>query len=171
MTRSALIGVVLVSGLAILAGCSIDPNLGHGGKVIGPDDRPLAGATVDAYEVLDDPVEGGVLRDLGRSQTTGADGAFLFPPRSVAARTVFVIARKPPLAMAWGDWLTGPGHAITLKLGEPAALAGAVVDEKGRPVAAAEVFPYFRVRVDMPMEHELDDLPPPDWPMPAGRGR
>jgi protocatechuate 3,4-dioxygenase beta subunit len=78
--------------------------------------------------------------ELNKQITTDANGAFEFP---MTRGLGFLLARKPGLAPAWkqlGQLYNPAGETeIRLVLAPPAALAGVVVDEAGKPVAHAGV--------------------------------
>jgi hypothetical protein len=101
--------------------------------------HPLAGATVEYWRYEENPFIANHLELKGR-MTTKANGAFGFP----ASRGWGVLlARKPGLALAWKQLGQQPGVSPDMEehlaLTPPAALAGVVVDETGKPVARAGV--------------------------------
>jgi beta-lactamase regulating signal transducer with metallopeptidase domain/protocatechuate 3,4-dioxygenase beta subunit len=111
------------------------------GKVIDAQDQPVAEAEVTLYRLT--AGELGVLSKVEAiaRKTTGADGAFTFTaaPATQSYREGRVIARKEGLALGWAAWPMQEDQRLEIRLGQPAALAGDVVDEAGRPIAKAEV--------------------------------
>jgi protocatechuate 3,4-dioxygenase beta subunit len=99
--------------------------------------NPLAGATVACWSYKKEPIPDGQLK-LQSQITTDASGAFAFP---VSPTSGFLLAQKPGLALAWKQLSRRrTEEQLKLVLTPPAGLAGAVVDEAGKPVASAEVF-------------------------------
>ncbi len=96
----------------------------------------IAGATVEYWRY-----EGWLNRlELKKQITTAADGTFEF---EVSHASGFLLAQKPGSAPAWKQ-LNQPFNPTRdvkdlLVLTPPAALAGVVADEAGKPVANAEV--------------------------------
>ncbi len=106
------------------------------GVVLGPDDRPVAGAIVVAGDFNDRPNH-----RIGR---TGPDGRFELTPGGDAKKLEFVMAYKEGLAPAGFLRVArdNPGLAegeARLKLTRTAPFEGVVKDRQGRPIAGAVV--------------------------------
>jgi protocatechuate 3,4-dioxygenase beta subunit len=103
--------------------------------------NPLAGVTVEYWRYEGNPFLANRL-ELKNQITTETNGAFEF---QVSRAAGFLLARKPELAPSWKQLgqpfnpLREPDEKLKLVLAPPAALAGVVVDEAGKPVANAEV--------------------------------
>ena len=103
--------------------------------------NPLAGATVEYWLYERNPFLANRL-ELKNQIITETNGAFEF---QVSRAAGFLLARKPELAPSWKQLgqpfnpLREPDEKLKLVLAPPAALAGVVVDEAGKPVANAEV--------------------------------
>ncbi len=106
------------------------------GIVRGPDDRPVAGATVVAGDFNDKPNH--------RLGTTGPGGRFELSPGGGAAKLEFVMAYKEGLApasffrIAMGNPDVVEGD-VRLKLTRPVPFVGVVKDREGKPIAGASV--------------------------------
>jgi thiol-disulfide isomerase/thioredoxin/protocatechuate 3,4-dioxygenase beta subunit len=102
------------------------------GRVLGPDDKPVAGAEV-TLSSLD--------RFGGRGTTlrTDAAGAFVIE-ESRMTQPISVRARRGEMATPKGTVVSG-GEEVTLRLqkGVLASITGRVTDVVGRPIADAEV--------------------------------
>ena len=116
------------------------------GKVLDPNGKPVAGATVaPALTGTGNSLTG----DTRFSVETKADGTFVMMVPSSAAVEYNLVAHDGKYG-EWRSWANGvlppmktaPGQAIenvTLKLTRPAVVRGKVVDGNGRPVAGREV--------------------------------
>ena len=117
------------------------------GLVVGPDSRPVAGATVWA---MVDHAEFR-LPDAGRAGpgpsfavpievNTGADGRFVMRGIPRGLRISWWEVRHPEFQTlsSHGDILSA-GEAMTLKLAAGCSVSGVVVDESGRSIAGADV--------------------------------
>ncbi|MBU6409604.1 MAG: carboxypeptidase regulatory-like domain-containing protein, partial [Verrucomicrobia bacterium] len=107
------------------------------GVVVDGGGNPVAGATVTFVTY---PQRMGFQRaGLERKQraTTGAQGGFEFPKFRGEG---VVVATKAGFAPGWQSWYAGPGGTVKIILGAPSVLAGAVVDDGGRPVPGAGVW-------------------------------
>ncbi len=106
------------------------------GVVRGPDDRPVAGATLVAGQFNDKPNH--------RIGTTGPDGRFELTPGGHSAILEYVIAYKEGFAPAsfmrieYGNPNLVEGE-VSLQLTRPAPFLGVVKDIEGKPVAGATV--------------------------------
>jgi beta-lactamase regulating signal transducer with metallopeptidase domain/protocatechuate 3,4-dioxygenase beta subunit len=116
------------------------------GRVLDPDGKPVAGATVaPALTGTGNSLTG----DSRFSVPTKADGAFeMLLPASHEAQ--YNLVAHDGKIFQWRRWANGvlppirtkPGEEITdvtLKLTHPATVRGRVVDDKGKPVAYREV--------------------------------
>jgi protocatechuate 3,4-dioxygenase beta subunit/outer membrane lipoprotein-sorting protein len=116
------------------------------GKVVDAKGKPLAGATVQAYEWVHKKSESLSTQQLRGETTTKADGAFSFEWTCDDCRYAqgVIVARKGGLAFDWSNWRRKAGKptrllAMTLRLGKPMILAGTVVGDSGQPVVGARV--------------------------------
>ncbi len=111
------------------------------GRVTDPQGQPVAGAEVTLYQLT--AGELGVLPKVEAidRKTTGADGTYLFTAAkgTGAYREDRAIARKEGLSLGWAQWTMMADQRQDIQLGQPAELAGDVVDEAGRPIAEADV--------------------------------
>ena len=109
------------------------------GTVVDAEGHPLAGATVEYWHDEGNPFQAAGMK-LKKQVTTETNGAFQF---QVSPGSGFLLARKPGLAPGWihfgQPFASGPETEEKLVLAPPAALAGIVADEAGKPVANAEV--------------------------------
>ncbi|KPK83145.1 MAG: hypothetical protein AMJ81_08525 [Phycisphaerae bacterium SM23_33] len=127
---------------AMLAGCQSGPVVA--GKVVCADGRPGGGAvvTVIAYDQV--RMSGRLEpRKMGqvRADQNGAFSARV----SGAPEYVVLAARKPGWAIGWEGWNPDrPSRRVRIRLKPPAALTGRVVDEAGKPVPGAKVWPAGR---------------------------
>lgn len=78
------------------------------------------------------------------SAITADDGTFRFQESSPGV-LVTVVATKEGKCFDWADWTDTDAGDLVLRLGAPAAIEGEVVDEGGKPVAAAVVSAVFRL--------------------------
>ena len=113
------------------------------GRVVGPDGKPVPGATVrTAY----------LYPDGGPTSTSGPDGRFLMriPPAVRSSDImlngynpfVWVVAMAPGFGPGWvrGAFKAGASSELTVRLVEDGPpIEGRIVDLEGRPVAGAEV--------------------------------
>lgn len=136
MTQKLILCLTLFWGGQILASGSEVSR--HSGIVLDTQRHPVANATVDIYH----QVAGGewlpsVLEFEGTVQSDD-HGKFEFPV--IEGNTVFV-AHKPGLAPGWLEaYVKQWDVSVVLILGQPAEIAGVVVDDNGHPVAGAEVW-------------------------------
>lgn len=113
------------------------------GVVVGPDDKPVAGATVQVFAFGSDRRGMGIkTSELGQAQSD-ADGRYTVTVRPETGDgwyEMIAIASKPGLAWDWanGDLRQGK-QAWDFKLETPGRIAGTVVDENGRPIRDAEI--------------------------------
>jgi hypothetical protein len=134
--------VAMVLAGAMLAGCQSGPVVA--GKVVCADGRPGGGAvvTVIAYDQV--RMSGRLEpRKMGqvRADQNGAFSARV----SGAPEYVVLAARKPGWAIGWEGWNPDrPSRRVRIRLKPPAALTGRVVDEAGKPVPGAKVWPAGR---------------------------
>jgi protocatechuate 3,4-dioxygenase beta subunit len=111
------------------------------GKVTNPQGKPVEGATVTLYQMI-------YIEPVSLSQPeavdekgTGLDGTFTLtiPPGRDSQKLTHIVARKEGYSLGWAQWRVQDKQPLDIVLGEPKDLAGAVVDEKGQPVADVEV--------------------------------
>ncbi|MBN2131670.1 MAG: carboxypeptidase regulatory-like domain-containing protein [Sedimentisphaerales bacterium] len=132
------------------------------GTVVDEQGRPVADAEVLGAEQLYEYAAGRTVWRTPSRATTGPDGRFRVQVGAERKDYVWVVAWKKGLSLGW-QWLrtAGSGGDLTVRLGEPAVLAGVVVDESGKPVAGATVRPCLKmdwmggsvgVRFDEPRE-------------------
>ncbi|MBN2129565.1 MAG: carboxypeptidase regulatory-like domain-containing protein [Sedimentisphaerales bacterium] len=112
------------------------------GRVLDAEDKPVAGAEVRFVEMVDSETASRYSEiKLQGKITTEPDGAFSFSvPRADESRNGMITAHKEPLALGWAGWRMQEDEQRDIRLAEPEALSGVVVDENDRPVAGAEVF-------------------------------
>jgi protocatechuate 3,4-dioxygenase beta subunit len=116
-------------------------------KVVGPDGRPVTGASVERYSAPEwpSPLAGRLRREA--SYTSDASGTVKFVSTN---RGVFtLVARKAGLGLDWTLWQPGPEAeetSVELVLTAPAAVSGTVQDAAGKPVADAEVWVNYAFR-------------------------
>lgn len=121
------------------------------GRVVGPGDRPVAGATVELE--TDEPFDDTMFEQVGIAlprTTTGADGRFELSGalldgklRLVARAEGLGAARSAEIEVRAGDLVEG----VELQLAATGALRGTIVGPDGRTVAGAE-FRYADLRDD-----------------------
>ncbi len=137
MFRSGVRSVSLVVALLLALGSlSQAEPVTITGKVLGPDDRPVADAQVLLqYNEADSKM-------LTERAVTGGDGAFSFARDLIhLGRSVTLAARKPGLALDWRAITLDKQTTLTLGLAaDPVTLIGTVKDPQGNPVAGAEAY-------------------------------
>ncbi len=132
------------------------------GTVVDERGRPVPDAEVVCSEQLYAYAEGRIIWRTPSRATTGPDGTFRVQVDAERKDYVWVVAWKKGLSLGW-QWLRGAGSGenLTVRLCEPAALAGVIVDESGDPVGGATVRPCLKmdwmggsvgVRFDKPRE-------------------
>jgi RNA polymerase sigma factor (sigma-70 family) len=107
-------------------------NLAYGGRVLGPDDRPVAGAKLYLTPATGQPPE---------DATTGPDGRFAFsvPNAKFADRFTYVAAAAANYGVGWATVApNGKRDDLTIRLVEDdVPIAGEIVDLEGKPIAGA----------------------------------
>jgi protocatechuate 3,4-dioxygenase beta subunit len=137
------------------------------GRVVDTQGRPVAGAVVSAY--YESSHYGPVVYELRplATVTTGTDGRFAFDPKERGTSSwdqLLVVARKEGMALDWTSFgLDGNNAPRKVTLGRSTRVAGAVVDEAGQPIAAAEVRGMICRRVDMRGWQDLCCAPAGDF--------
>ena len=132
------------------------------GTVVDGQGRPVPDAQVVGAEQLYEYAEGRIGWRTPARATTDQAGRFRLLVSTERKDYVWVVAGKKGLALGW-QWtrMAGSGADLTVRLHEPAVLAGVVVDEQGKPVAGATVRPSLKmnwmggsigVRFDEPRE-------------------
>lgn len=133
------------------------------GSVVDRRGHPAAGAEVVAAEQLYDYAAGRTRWGPASRATAGPDGRFRMDVRAERQDYINVVAGKEGLALGWqSPRFAGSSHDMTVCLGEPAILAGAVVDEAGKGIPEATVRLYLKMgwmggRPGLPFEI------PKDW--------
>jgi hypothetical protein len=123
------------------------PTLAVSGRVLGPDGKPLAGASVRVkIRAPDQGYNSGqeFTFDGDKEVRTGPDGRFVTPAQLPVGNHYRVEARATGFDPAESPWIVPPDlSAPDLALRRSVAtreVAGQVVDSAGKPVAGAEVF-------------------------------
>lgn len=109
------------------------------GMVVDSQDAPVAGAAVTACRSAGRYYRrGGQIQPIA-TVTSKTDGSFSFrAPADLSY--VLAVAEKGGLAVGWESLILREGKLeTTIKLGEPVALAGSVVDKAGSPIQGAKV--------------------------------
>ncbi|MFA6134092.1 MAG: carboxypeptidase regulatory-like domain-containing protein [Phycisphaerae bacterium] len=129
------------------------------GKVVDANDKPLAGVTVAAYEVIRPGMEPTV--SMLAKGTTGDDGLFSLtvPDGQELGQRGAVVAWKQGMV----DWCNPSSvarktAAITFVLREPKSLGGVIFNEAGKPVAGATVTASLEARTPSGVAHMLAPL-------------
>lgn len=140
------------------------------GKVIGADQKPVAGARVSLQPTLPADLVARIwaIRDPGRSPAVATDASGRFEIRSLPAGTFDLAVRArgfapltvPALAIPAGKGTTDLG---TVQLAPGGTIHGVVVDPQGEPVADAEVQPWGAERAGVMIRagRASDDGPAP----------
>ena len=150
--------------------CSADVLWGQGrlkqvecsGTVVDERGRPVPDAEVVCGEQLYEYAGGRTVWRTPSRTTTGQNGRFRVQVGAERKDYVWVVAWKKGLSLGW-QWMrtARSGEDLTVRLCEPAVLAGVVVDESSNPVAGATVQPCLKmdwmggsvgVRFDRPRE-------------------
>ena len=131
---------VLAMSVALALGAHAQTNATFrmAGKILDAAGQPIAGATVEAYELGSGGYDANNSLEAQQPDTTAADGAFAVQ----VSRGSVVVARKAGLAPAWFQAWNLQQDLVDrqLTLTAPTNLAGVVMDETGKPVADAAVF-------------------------------
>ncbi|MHC4324835.1 MAG: carboxypeptidase regulatory-like domain-containing protein, partial [Planctomycetota bacterium] len=110
------------------------------GKVVDWRGRPVADAEVFGSENLYDYAAGRTSWAEPSRMTTGQDGRFELKVRAERKDYIWVVAWKKGLALGWQSVRFGQSEQdMIVRLGEPAVLAGIVVDEAGQGISGAMV--------------------------------
>ncbi len=112
------------------------------GKVVDGQGQPLAGAQVELHNLSLDENVYSIEVKKAKEAITGNDGAFSFATareESNQAGQSVILAQKEGFSIGWANWYRRDNLETTITLGQPADLAGRVVDEAGQPVAGAQV--------------------------------
>ncbi len=142
--KCALAGMVSVAIIACFAGVlwgqGSVKQVACSGMVVDWRGRPVAGAEVVGCELLYDYAAGRTSWAAPSRTTTGQDGRFQLQVSAERKNYIWVVAFKEGLALAWqGVRFTDSSQDMAVRLGEPAVLAGTVVDEAGNGVSGATV--------------------------------
>ena len=110
------------------------------GVVLGPDAETLNGVQVSLYIVDSREAFGRDRIRPYRQLTTGTDGKYAFAIEAEAeGRYGLIAVQKAGLAWNCRRWSQLADLRADMTLARPAELAGLVIDERGQPIAGAEV--------------------------------
>ena len=110
------------------------------GTVVDRHGRPVADAEVFGYENLYDYAAGRTSWTAPSRMITGQEGRFHLQVSADRKGYIWVVAWKKGLALGWQNVRFGQSEQdMLVRLGEPAVLAGTVVDEAGRRVPGTMV--------------------------------
>ncbi len=119
------------------------------GKVVDEQGRPIAGVKITLYEMIYNETTYSYDIKNPSEVTTKNDGAFSFSRRieNDRYRYAYIIAEKEGLAIGWANWRMRDGDAdLEIKIGQPDALAGIVVNDNNKPISQAEVSIYMLLK-------------------------
>lgn len=105
------------------------------GTVVDVDGKPMPGITIEALVHQQGAFSGKYVP--GKTTTAGSDGTFTL---QCGTQGNMLLARKDRALLSWLELQPGQNEVKLITPGS-SFLAGKVVDEKGEPVAGAEVFP------------------------------
>jgi RNA polymerase sigma factor (sigma-70 family) len=111
--------------------------LSYGGRVLGPNGRPVADAKLYLTLAADSPTRPAPAPEVA---TTGLDGRFRFmvPKAKFGNLTTVVTATAASRGAAWADVpADGDRNDLTLQLVDDVPITGQVVDLEGKPVPGA----------------------------------
>ncbi len=110
------------------------------GAVVDWRGRPVADAEVFGCEQLYDYAAGRTSWAVPSRMTTGQDGRFELQVSAERKDYIWIVAWKKGLALGWQSVRFGQSEQdMIVRLGEPAVLAGTVVDEAGQGISGAMV--------------------------------
>jgi len=127
------------------------------GKVLDSDHRPVAGAVVEIYDLINRNEFPMLCRRVGRT-VTDQDGAYSLVRQAEGSDVIqcFVVACGEPYELASRRCSTYGGIVEPLRLGRrPLTFAGHVIDSSGNPVSGAAVYAIL----------EYDKSAEPVWPL------
>ena len=132
------------------------------GKVVDAQGRPIAGAKVKLYRVVDVL---GILSfeiELAQELTTKKDGAFTIKTETDSdefSDVAIILAQKEGLALGWANWRLRENLDVEITLGRPQILFGTVVDEDQKPVTNAEVgIAFMEIYTKERPQHLIGDM-------------
>ncbi len=136
------------------------------GTVVDANDQPASGVRVTLYE-LSQQTAFDFNVPAKQELTTAGDGKFSFSTTPWARgtrpyRMAIVVAQKEGLALGWTNWQLQEDNEFHIKMEQPKALSGKVVDENGNGVAGAEVRIIFLVAGREPELRYLSGMEPLD---------
>jgi hypothetical protein len=122
------------------AGSAAD-SIAISGTVTNSQGGPVEGARVTLYQMIYAEAATSPNPQVVDEKNTGADGTFslVVPQDRDPRKASYIVARKEGLSLGWIPWRMQGKQRSEIQLGEAKDLAGQVVDEKGQPVAGAEV--------------------------------
>ncbi|MEW6745065.1 MAG: carboxypeptidase-like regulatory domain-containing protein [Planctomycetota bacterium] len=132
------------------------------GTVVDEQGRPIAGARVTLYKVIwdDSGTEDGAVGETTTSET----GTFCLAVRTDgrhSGRCHEIVIDKAGYAVWGAHWHPDEDFEIRITLGPPVTVAGRVVDEKGAPIAGAEIYALSIVSDHVVPGGEVGSLPIP----------
>ena len=133
--------IIIIAGSAgVLWGQGSVKQVDCSGSIVDWRGRPVVGAEVVGCEQLYDYASGRTSWAVPSRMITGQDGRFQLQVSAKRKDYIWVVAWKKGLALGWQGVRFGQSEQdMIVRLGEPAALAGTVVDEAGRGVSGAMV--------------------------------
>ncbi len=111
------------------------------GRILDTQGQPVCDARILLYQITYDESYASRKATLVGEKVTGADGAYAFagPRESDVYKESYILVQKQGLALGWAAWQMRGDQQADVTLGEPKELAGAVIDENGKPLAGADV--------------------------------
>jgi RNA polymerase sigma factor (sigma-70 family) len=120
------------------------------GRVVGPDEKAVAGAKVYAVKMVKPNTTERI-----EIATSGADGTFRAArPIQEDGFAAFLLVHKDGFGVAWHEFgARDSTNSVELRLVADQAITGRVIDTEGKPVAGAKVFAQ---RISVPKEGNFD---------------
>lgn len=130
---------ILIFGAGVLSPAAERQKVSVSGRVVDWQARPVDGAEVAICEkIYDYSADRDVAQSRDEIKKTDHDGRFVFTADvTPSIYRVFIVARKPGLALGWDFVSHLEDNLIVLET--PSTLAGVVVDAAGKPVEGAKV--------------------------------
>lgn len=140
-------------GVTDLGELVLEPEAFVPGRVVDPEGAPVPGASVRSWRTSGTRMRRMYYpgsQELAEPVETGEDGRFRVGG-AAAGEVVRIEVRKEGWVEATVEGVrVPPEEPVTVLLRPAATVAGAVVDERGRPVPGAEIRPAFRAMAGMP---------------------